>query len=409
MAVAVTVFAAHLALRVSLRLRVAAVRVRVRVRLRATRDEPHLDVHDAVRLLLRALPLKRRGRGEELPRVVRLRDARVLPSEENSRGGAGDAPAGADHPRVLPRALRAPRVQHRHPVEDDHERGADVRDDSLPQPGVPHQGQNQHDRLRDDAEDDVLLDLLDAQTPDGDSLADAREVVRQQRDVRGLHRGGRAGDAHGDAHVRGPERGRVVDAVADHRERASPREPPPERSARVRGAFERPDALDDLLHLPRRGQTRVNVRLVDPNLGRDPLRAAFVIPRQHDDLGAKIFQPRHRARGGDPRRVFASQRAGDGAVDPDPHHSRALPLPRRHRARERGVVVDPPAPRRERGTADLDEPPVHRRGRALAREGGKVADVARLRGDAHRGARAREDRARDRVRRAEFERARPAE
>ena len=46
------------------------------------------------------------------------------------------------------------------------------------------------------------------------------DVVGKDHDVGRLARGGRAARTHGDADVRGGEHGCVVDAVADHRDRA---------------------------------------------------------------------------------------------------------------------------------------------------------------------------------------------
>ena len=51
-------------------------------------------------------------------------------------------------------------------------------------------------------------------------VGNARQLVGHERDVGGLERGVGAGDAHRDADVGGGERRRVVDAVADHRQRA---------------------------------------------------------------------------------------------------------------------------------------------------------------------------------------------
>ena len=55
------------------------------------------------------------------------------------------------------------------------------------------------------------------------------EIVGHQHDVGGFKRDVGAGGAHGDADVGGGQRRRVVDAVADHRDRAVLRPEPGQR------------------------------------------------------------------------------------------------------------------------------------------------------------------------------------
>ena len=62
--------------------------------------------------------------------------------------------------------------------------------------------------------------LRDGGAAQAQRVGDLQQLVGHQRDVGGLERGVAAGDAHRDADVGGRERRRVVDAVADHRERA---------------------------------------------------------------------------------------------------------------------------------------------------------------------------------------------
>ena len=62
--------------------------------------------------------------------------------------------------------------------------------------------------------------LRDGRAAETQRVGNLRQLVGHQRDVRGLERGIGAGDAHGDADVRRGQRRRVVDAVADHRQRA---------------------------------------------------------------------------------------------------------------------------------------------------------------------------------------------
>ena len=66
--------------------------------------------------------------------------------------------------------------------------------------------------------EDELADVVEDATSCLDGRDDGGEVVVGEDHRRRLARDVRAGQAHGDADVRAPERGRVVDAVARHRD-----------------------------------------------------------------------------------------------------------------------------------------------------------------------------------------------
>ena len=61
------------------------------------------------------------------------------------------------------------------------------------------------------------LDVADGRPAEAHRVRNPQQIVRHQRHVGRLERGVGAGRAHGDADVGGSQRGRVVDAVADHR------------------------------------------------------------------------------------------------------------------------------------------------------------------------------------------------
>ena len=91
--------------------------------------------------------------------------------------------------------------------------------------GVERLGQAQELRARDDAERserrrelerEEVADVVEDGLALVDGVEDAEQLVVGEDDVRGLLGDVRARDAHGDADVRGLERGRVVDAVARH-------------------------------------------------------------------------------------------------------------------------------------------------------------------------------------------------
>src|SRR5690606_10055108 len=64
--------------------------------------------------------------------------------------------------------------------------------------------------------DDVLKDDRAGPPTQSDCEWELRQVVRQQRDVRCLHRDVGAGSAHDDAHRGARHGGSIVDAIADH-------------------------------------------------------------------------------------------------------------------------------------------------------------------------------------------------
>ena len=290
--------------------------------------------------------------------------------------------------RLLPlRAVgRSSAVEHGHAVEYDDERGADVRDDRLPQSRSARQAQRQDDSLGDDGEGDVLFDFAHARLPERRRLRQPSEIVREQRHVRRLHRRRGSGDAHRHAHVRGAQRGRVVDSVPDHRQRASSEKPPtkPPRAAGV--ALELGDARLHLLQLTRGAQTRENVRRVDPTRRRDARGGSWVIPGEHHHLDAGVAKSREGGGRVPSDDVFASKRPRRLPLHADPHRRRARAFPRVDGVRERWVRDAPSSAIGERGAADFDQFSVDARRGALPREGLKRRDDALFRGDANGGA-----------------------
>ena len=83
-----------------------------------------------------------------------------------------------------------------------------------------HEGEvgNQLGDVRGEDVGEELADVLEDRAPFLDRVDDAREVVVEEDHVRRLLRHVGAGDPHGDADVRGPERGGVVHAVAGDRD-----------------------------------------------------------------------------------------------------------------------------------------------------------------------------------------------
>ena len=73
--------------------------------------------------------------------------------------------------------------------------------------------------------------LRDGRAAEPNRVGNLQQLVGHQRDVCGLERGVAAGDAHRDADVGRGQRGRVVDAVADHRQRAEPARAAPATAA----------------------------------------------------------------------------------------------------------------------------------------------------------------------------------
>ena len=85
--------------------------------------------------------------------------------------------------------------------------------------------------LEPDRERDVRADVAHRRAAQAQRVGNLQQLVGHQRDVGGFERGVAAGDAHRDADVGGGERGRVVDPVADHRERAETARAAPRRRA----------------------------------------------------------------------------------------------------------------------------------------------------------------------------------
>ena len=83
--------------------------------------------------------------------------------------------------------------------------------------------------------EDALAGDVQRAPADLDGVGDAVDAVDEDDGVGGLRGDGRAGRAHGDADVGERERGRVVDAVADHDHRAQARLG--SRSARTTSSF----------------------------------------------------------------------------------------------------------------------------------------------------------------------------
>mmetsp|Transcript_17343 Transcript_17343/g.42841 ORF Transcript_17343/g.42841 Transcript_17343/m.42841 type:complete len:648 (-) Transcript_17343:1649-3592(-) len=303
--------------------------------------------------------------------------------------------------------LLRPGFKDSHAVEDDGEGGAHVEHHRLPEPGVTHKTQHEYDPLGDDAEDDVLADLGQAQAADGDCLGDATQVVGEERHVRRLHRRGGTCDPHGDANVGGAKRGGIVDAVAHHRERAAADEPAPKRAGSPRTRLKLNDARHHVLHLVCRAQPCVHVCQGDPSGGGDAQRGAMVVPRQHDHLAAHLTQLFDRAGRRRPQGVLAAQRPGHVTVHAHPDGGGAPDFPRRCRRAQRGVRGNPPAALSQRWPANLHQLAVHHRACALTGERLEVNHLALLGGDAHRSAGSRQNRRRHRVTGTRFERARP--
>ena len=86
--------------------------------------------------------------------------------------------------------------------------------------GVADDRQHQERGLQGERERDVRADVADGGAAEAERVGDLQQLVGHQRDVGRLERGVAAGDAHRDADVGRRERRRVVDAVADHRQRA---------------------------------------------------------------------------------------------------------------------------------------------------------------------------------------------
>jgi hypothetical protein len=118
----------------------------------------------------------------------------------------------------MPWCLAALEVEQAECVADDDQGGAFVDEHDRADVQAEEGGE---DEERDDREagDEVLPDDAAGGAAEPHSERDAAEVVAHQRDVAGLQRDGGAGGAHRDADVGAPSRG-VVDAVADHRDRA---------------------------------------------------------------------------------------------------------------------------------------------------------------------------------------------
>ena len=100
------------------------------------------------------------------------------------------------------------------------EKIAEVGGDRAPGRGEACEGEDHEQGLDSEREGDVLPDDREGAARVGDEPRQLAEVVGHQRDVGGLDRGVGAGGAHGDAEARPRHRGGVVDAVADHRDRA---------------------------------------------------------------------------------------------------------------------------------------------------------------------------------------------
>ena len=126
------------------------------------------------------------------------------------RGGRFMAsPSGGSWPRPMAGTMSVPRS-----IDEDL-------DDREPERHRQHHvGQKRH-HLRHVAREHVARELADVgedRAPLFDAGHDAREVVVEQHDLRGLARHVGARRAHGDAHVGRAQRRRVVDAVAGHRD-----------------------------------------------------------------------------------------------------------------------------------------------------------------------------------------------
>ena len=106
--------------------------------------------------------------------------------------------------------------------------------------------------------------MASARRAERDGLGQAVEAVGHERDVGALEGDVGAGRAHGDADAGGGERGRVVDAVADHRDRAGL-------------AFERGDVLELL------GREQPGVDLVDAGRARDGPGDRLGVAGEHRD------------------------------------------------------------------------------------------------------------------------------
>ena len=140
---------------------------------------------------------------------------------------------------------------------------------------------------------------------DDDRLAEPVEPVDGEDDVGGLRRRGRAASTDRDADVGERERGRVVDAVADH--------------DRGPGAVLEPDGF----HLLGRGALGEHV--VDADHRTDHLRVLLAVAGHHDDAAEPVAaQLPDRSGGVRPDRVVEQERADLPAVHVDEDRERAV-------------------------------------------------------------------------------------
>jgi hypothetical protein len=118
------------------------------------------------------------------------------------------------------RASAARRAQQAQAVERHEQRHAHVGGDGHHERDQSEGGEHDEDRLDGQRGDDVLAHHAGGLAGAADCAGQAGEVVGHECDVGGFEGGVGAGGAHRDADVSGGERGCVVDAVADHRDRA---------------------------------------------------------------------------------------------------------------------------------------------------------------------------------------------
>ncbi len=133
---------------------------------------------------------------------------------------------------------------------------------------------------------------------------DAAQVAFDQRDAGALHRHVGAG-AHRDADVGGGQRGRIVDAVAGHRDDAALRA----------------QALHHLLLLRRHD---VGLERVQPQLGGHRLRGGSAVAGEHDHAHALVAQRLQRLLRGGLDRIGDSEKPGGLAVDGDEENGLSL-------------------------------------------------------------------------------------
>ena len=132
------------------------------------------------------------------------------------RKATGRGLGGQSVPALARTVERSFRAQQPEAVRDDEERRAQVGDDGHPERGDAGDGERHERELEAERDRDVHLHGAQRGAAEADDVGERPQIVRHQRHIGGLDRGVRARHAHRHADIGGRERGRVVDAVADH-------------------------------------------------------------------------------------------------------------------------------------------------------------------------------------------------